>query len=171
MFMHNKRLMYTVTGAMASCLCFLLDPEGAAQSTMNVSEAQASVVQPTTARVWFLRQSDPLNGNVQAAAPMIFANGSPLGRSLAGTVFYRDVTPGAYTFTVEPYGGLPTGQADTVRLAPGTQTYLQVQWLPSWQVGYPEATWSDAPNTFGILTMSAHLAQAYIPTMTNLGQR
>jgi hypothetical protein len=67
-----------------------------------------------------------------------------------------------YTFTVEPYGGLPTGQADTVRLAPRTQTYLQVQWLPSWQVGYPEATWSDAPNTFGILTMSAHLAQAYI---------
>src|SRR3954451_3278414 len=90
MFMHNKRLMYTVTAAMASCLCFLLYPEGAAQSTMNVSEAQASVVQPTTARVWFLRQSDPLNGNVQAAAQMIFANGSPLGRSLAGTVFYRD---------------------------------------------------------------------------------
>ena len=95
----------------------------------------------------------------------------PSGVERPGTVFYRDVTPGTYTFTVEPYGGLPTGQADTVKLAPGTHTYLQVQWLPSWQVGYPEATWSDAPNTFGILTMSAHLAQAYIPTMTNLGQR
>src|SRR4051812_27377435 len=153
MFMHNKRLMCTVTAAMASCLFFLLYPEGAAQSTMNVSEAQASIVQPTTARVWFLRQSDPLNGNVQAAAPMIFANGSPLGRSLAGTVFYRDVTPGTYTFTVEPYGGLPTGQADTVRLAPGTQTYLQGQGLPSWQVCCPGATRSVCPHNFGQLTI------------------
>jgi hypothetical protein len=155
----------------ASCLCLLWYIDGAAQQTMGFPEVQTSAIQPTTARVWFLRQSNPVNGNVQAAAPMIFANGSSLGRSLAGTVFYRDVAPGTYTFTVEPYGGLPTGQADTVRLAPGTQTYLQVQWLPSWQVGYPEATWSAAPNTFGILTMPPQLAQAYIPTMTDLGPR
>src|SRR5207244_245895 len=116
-----------------------------------------------TARVWFLRQSDPVNGNVLASAPMIFADASPVGRSVAQTVFYRDFAPGTYAFTVEPYGGLPTGQTDTVQLAAGTQTYLQVQWLPSWQVGYPEGTWSAAPNTFGILTMSPATARAYIP--------
>jgi hypothetical protein len=143
----------------------------AAQPTGGVQQAQAPGLQPGAARVWILRQSDPVNGNVQAAAPMVFANGSPIGRSPAQTVFYRDMAPGTYSFTVEPYGGLPTGQADTVQLAPGTQTYLQVQWLPSWQVGYPEATWSDAPNTFGVQTMAPEVARGYLPTMTYLGQR
>ena len=40
----------------------------------------------------------------------------------------------------------------------------------SWQFGYPEATWSDKPNTFGVLTMSPELARDYIATMTYLGQ-
>jgi hypothetical protein len=102
---------------------------------------------------------------------MVFANAAPIGRSLAGAAFYHDFAPGTYTFTVEPYGGLPTTQSETVQLAPGTQTYLQVQWLPSWQLGYPEANWSTAPNTFGVLTMPPELARQYLPTMTYLGQR
>lgn len=66
---------------------------------------------------------------------------------------------------MQPYG-LPTGQADTVQLAPGTQTYLEIQWLASWEEGYPEAGWGFAPNTFGILIMSPQLAQAYLRTLT-----
>lgn len=58
----------------------------------------------------------------------------------AGTEFYRDFRPRTYSFTVEPYG-LPTGQADTVQLAPGSQTYLEIQWVSSWYQGYPEAGW------------------------------
>ena len=61
--------------------------------------------------------------------------------------------------------GLPTGAADTVYLAPGTQTHLEIEWLASWQEGYPEAGYSFAPNTFGILTMSPQLAQGYLPTL------
>jgi hypothetical protein len=117
------------------------------------------------ARVWFLRPAGSVNGNVWAAAPMIYANGAPLGDIPEGTEFYRDFRPGRYSFTVQPYG-LPTGQADTVQLAPETQTYLEIQWLASWQEGYPEAGWGFAPNTFGILTMSPQLAQAYLPTLT-----
>jgi hypothetical protein len=56
--------------------------------------------------------------------------------------------PGTYRFTVQSYG-LPTGAADTVYLASGTQTYLEIQWLASWEEGYPEAGYSFAPNTFG----------------------
>lgn len=127
--------------------------------------------QPGTARVWILRQVDAF-GAIQSAAPMVFANGAPIGRSLPGTVSYRDFTPGTYTFTVEPYGqALPTGQAYTVRLSPGSEAYLQVQWVASWQFGYPEATYSDYPNTFGIVPMSPQLAQAYMRTMNNLGAR
>ncbi|HTV46223.1 MAG TPA: DUF2846 domain-containing protein [Stellaceae bacterium] len=150
------------TPFLALCLLALVDCTGRA----TVATAAAPALQPGRARVWVLRQTDPVVGYVQAAAPMVFADGAPIGRSRAGTAFYRDFAPGTYRFTVESYGGLPTGQAETVRLAAGSETYLQVQWLASWQVGYPEAGWSFAPNTFAILTMSAQLAQAYLPTLS-----
>jgi hypothetical protein len=131
----------------------------------TAAEAQTATIAPGMARVWFLRPAGSLNGNVWAAAPMIYANGAPIGDIPAGSESYRDFRPGRYSFTVQPYG-LPTGQADTVQLAPGTQTYLEIQWLASWEEGYPEAGWGFAPNTFGILTMSPPLAQAYLPSLT-----
>jgi hypothetical protein len=136
----------------------------APQAVAAATEAQTPAIAPGLARVWFLRPAGSLNGNVWAASPMIYANSAPLGDIPAGAAFFRDFRPGTYRFTVQPYG-LPTDQADTVQLAPGTQTYLQIQWLPSWQEGYPEAGWGFAPNTFGILTMSPQLAQAYLPTL------
>lgn len=45
------------------------------------------------ARVWFLRPAGSLNGNVWAAAPIIYANGAPVGNIRAGTEFYRDFPP------------------------------------------------------------------------------
>ena len=129
------------------------------------AEPQVAALAPGMARVWFLRPTASLNGNVWAASPVIYANGASIGDIAAGAEFYRDFRPGTYRFTVQPYG-LPTGAADTVYLAPGTQTYLEIQWLASWEEGYPEAGYSFAPNTFGILTMSPQLAQAYLPTLT-----
>jgi hypothetical protein len=41
----------------------------------------------------------------------------------------------------------------------------------SWQFGYPEADFNFAPNTVAVLTTSPQLAQAYLPTLTYLGQR
>jgi hypothetical protein len=137
----------------------------APQAASAAAEAHTPATAPGMARVWFLRPTGSANGNVWAAAPLVYANGAPIGDIPAGTDFYRDFRPGTYSFTVQPYG-LPTGQADTVQLAPGTQTYLQIHWLASWEEGYPEAGWGFAPNTFGILTMSLQLAQAYLPTLT-----
>jgi hypothetical protein len=71
---------------------------------------------------------------------------------------------------VEPIG-LPTPQAASVQLAAGTQSYLQVQWVASWEFGYPEVDYSFAPNTFGVLTASPQVAEAYLPTLSYLGQR
>ena len=127
---------------------------------------QSQPVATDQARVWFLRSAGSLNGNVWAAEPEIYANGAPIGDIPVGSEFYRDLRPGTYRFTVQSYGGLPTGASDTVYLAPGTQTYLKIEWLGSWEEGYPEAGYSFAPNTFGILTMSPQLAQAYLPTLT-----
>jgi hypothetical protein len=141
----------------------------APQALVPAAQAQNLVPASGTARVWFLRTEDSANGNVFAAAPIIYANGTPVGNIPVGTEFYRDFSPGTYRFTVQSYG-LPTGQADTVSLAPGTQTYLQIQWAASWQYGYPQAGYSFAPNTFVIGTMSPQLAQAYLPTLTSRPQ-
>jgi hypothetical protein len=132
--------------------------------TAAAAEPPAPALEPGKARVWFLRPAGALNGNVWAAAPEVYANDTPVGDIAAGSKFYRDFRPGTYRFTVQSYG-LPTGAADTVYLASGTQTYLEIQWLASWQEGYPEAGYSFAPNTFGILTMSRQLARAYLPTL------
>ena len=59
----------------------------------------------------------------------------------------------------------------TLQLAAGTQTYLQAQWVASWQFGYPEADFSFASNTFAIFAMAPQVAQAYLPTLTYLGPR
>jgi hypothetical protein len=146
-------------------LCLVALASLAPEAQAAAAKAQIPPLVPGMARVWFLRPAGSLNGNVWAAAPVIYANGAPVGNIPAGTDFYRDFRPGTYSFAVQPYG-LPTGEADTVQLAAGTQTYLEVQWLASWEEGYPEAGWGFAPNTFGILTMSPQLAQAYLPALT-----
>ena len=144
----------------------------APQATVAASQAQIPALAPGAARVWFLRGWDAPSGQgfVYAAAPIVFANGAPVGGLPIGSGFFRDFSPGSYSFTVEPYG-LPTPQAAAVQLVGGTQSYLQAQWIASWEVGYPEAGWSFAPNTFAILTMSPQVAQAYLPTLAYLGQR
>ena len=154
--------------ALASLTLFDCAP----QSTATVAQAQIPAIPAGTARVWFLRGWDAPSGQnfVFAADPVVYANGASVGSLRTGTSFFRDLPPGTYTFTVQPFG-LPTPQATTLQLAAGTQTYVQAQWVASWQFGYPEADFSFAPNTFAILAMSPQVAQAYLPTLTYLGQR
>jgi len=144
----------------------------AAETTKTASQSPPPPPAPGAARVWFLRGWDAPSGQgyVYGAIPIIYANGAQLGEIPTGTEFFRDFRPGTYKFTVQPYG-LPTSQSLTAQLAAGTQTYIQVQWTASWEFGYPEADFSFAPNTFVINTMPPQVAQAYLPTLTNLGQR
>ena len=142
------------------------------QTTVALSQAQIPPIALGTARVWFFRGWDSPSGQgfVYGAAPTIYANGAPVGEMPTGSNFFRDFPPGAYSFTVEPIG-LPTPQAASIQLTAGTQSYLQVQWAASWQFGYPEVDFSFAPNTFAVLTASPQVAQAYLPTLSYLGQR
>ena len=146
-------------------LCMAAFADDGFEAPALAQQMQTPAVPPGMARVWFLRQASPVNGNVWASVPEIYANGAAIGDIPAGSKFYRDFRPGTYGFTVQPYG-LPTGQADTVQLAPGTQTYLEVQWIASWEAGYPEAGFGFGSNTFGIMTMSPQLAQADLPSLT-----
>lgn len=150
-------------------LCFVA--LAACASQVPTSQSQAPPIKPGMARVWFYRPSlTPQFGAVQAFDPMIFANEAPIAAIGAGTDFYRDFAPGTYRFTVQPLG-LPTGQATTLQLGPGTLDYLYVDWISSWTQGYPPASFSFAPNTFGILSANPQVALAYIPTLAYLGER
>ncbi|HMA73618.1 MAG TPA: hypothetical protein VKP67_19355 [Xanthobacteraceae bacterium] len=146
-------------------LGFLLLAGCAAQPAGTASQAPVAALQPNMARVWVLRQPSAPGGNVAGADPMVYANGAPLAQSAQGTVYYRDFQPGTYRFTVQPYG-TPANLVDTLQLAPGTQAYVQVQAVPNWEMG------STAGGvSFAVLTMSPQEAQAYMPTMKDLGQR
>ena len=152
--------------------CILALADCASQSKVTTAEAQIPPIPPGAARVWFFRGWDAPSGQkfVYAASPTVYANGAPVGNLPVGSDFFRDFPPGTYHFTVEPYG-LPTPQATDLHLAAGTQSYLQAQWVASWQFGYPEVDFSFAPNTFAIMSASPQVAQAYLPTLAYLGQR
>ena len=137
----------------------------APQATGTAAQAPVAALQPGLARVWVLRQPSSPGGNVAAADPMVYANGSPLARSAQGTVFFHDFPPGTYRFTVQPYG-TPANLVDTLQLAPGTQAYVQVQAVPNWELGS-----TAGGGSFAVLPMSPQEAQPYLQTMTNLGQR
>ena len=120
------------------------------------------------ARVWFLRPSSGLGTEVQGAVPTIFANGAPVGAIAANGAFYRDFAPGTYSFAVQPYG-IPTGKVDQVQLAPGSQTYLQISWAPTWEQGYDLGDHGDVGCDFFVLNMAPDLARAYLPGLTHQG--
>ena len=60
------------------------------------SYAQVAPQPPGTARVWFMRVKDPQE--LEQGDPIIYVNGSPVGRSIPGIAFYHDYPPGTYTF-------------------------------------------------------------------------
>jgi len=149
---------------MAFCVGLLVFAGCTAQPARTASQAAVPALQPDMARVWVLRQPSAPGGNVAAADPMVYANGTPLARSAQGTVFFHDFQPGTYRFTVQPYG-TPANLVDTLELSPGAQAYVQVQAVPNWEMG------SAGGASFAVLTMSPQDAQPYLQTMTNLGQR
>jgi hypothetical protein len=100
---------------------------------------------------------------------VILANGAAIGDIPPNSDSFRDFPAGSYRFTVQSYGQ-PTPQADNVQLAAGMQTYLHIEWVPTWEVGYPEGQGTDA-YTFAVLPISPELAEAYLTSLNYLGQR
>ena len=67
-----------------------------------------------------------------------------------------------------PSFGVDTGQAATVQLAAGTQTFLEVQSLRSWAGAGGDHFQRD---TLYVRAISAYWAEKYFPTLTYLGPR
>jgi hypothetical protein len=117
----------------------------------------------SVARVWFLRQYQP---SESLETPMIFINGAPLASSVPGTIFYRDLVPGTYNFTVETCG-TDVNQAATLQLAPGSSSELEIQSLQSF-------TPPDCPpktGTFYVRPVAPRFLQLYLPQLAYLGAR
>ena len=155
-----RKYQFTALAFLGFCLLPLVScaPSGSALQ----SYAPASALPPGMARVWFLRTKDPQE---QFGDPIIYANGNQVGRSVPGIAFYHDFAPGTYAFTVQSYGltaGQPI-QKDTVQLAPGTQTYLEILWGASWLEGAPGGA------TFFVRTLPPELDQAYLRMLTDKG--
>jgi hypothetical protein len=147
--------------------CFgLLGLAGCMAEQAEKSWQQASIppLQPGMARVWVLRMPSEA-GVISGADPMVFANGAPLAQSTVFTVYYHDFPPGPYRFTVQAYG-TPAHLVDNVVLAPGTDTYVQVQAIANWQLGS-----TAGGSSFAVMTMSPQEAKSYLPTMKYLGER
>jgi hypothetical protein len=158
MTMHQYRLLIPMLLGLVALAGSMPDAMAAPDT------AQASAQSPGAARVWFLRPAAS-NSYAYGAAPMIYANGTPVAEIPANAGFYRDFAPGTYRFTVQPYGS-PNKKADTVQLAPGTQTYLEVQWIPTWEEGY-----ASGRNSFFVVNMSPQIAQDWLPALNLIGQR
>src|SRR5690242_2223548 len=95
---------YRNLASIAICFGLLVLTGSASAQTERGSWASAPPLQPGMARVWVLRQPNPPNPDVAGADPMVYANGSPIAQSAPGTVFFRDLQPDTYRFTVQPYG-------------------------------------------------------------------
>jgi hypothetical protein len=156
---------YRISPPVGFCLGLLLLAGCAPPPGRTASQAAAPALQPDMARVWVLRQPSSPGGNVAAADPMVYANGAPLAQSAQGTVFFHDFPPGTYRFTVQPYG-TPANLVDTLQLAPGTESYVQVEAVPNWELGS-----TAGGGSFAVLTMSPAEAQPYFQMITNLGRR
>jgi len=145
-------------------VCFQALASCVSGPTAAAAVPQVPPVQAGMARVWFLRQFSP---GESLATPIISANGAPVYLSLPGTAFLHDFSSGTYTFTV-PSFGVDTGQAATLQLAPGTQTYLEVQSLRSWAGAGGDTFQRD---TLYVRPISAFWADKYFQYLKYLGPR
>lgn len=88
-------------------------------------------VAPDKARIYFLRDYEPYES---LSEPRIYLNGSRVGASIPGGVFYRDVVPGQYLVSVDSTG-IYWNQFKTVDLRGGATEYVKIESLRSWETG------------------------------------
>jgi len=152
-----KLVVLSLLGLCASLFSSCTPPGSGLQSY-----AQVAPQPPGTARVWFMRTRSPQE---QEGDPMIYVNGNPVGRSVAGIAFYHDYPPGTYAFTVQSFGvvGSEAVNKNIEQLAAGTQTYLEILWGASWLVG------TTGGPTYFVRTLPPALDQAYLRMLTDKG--
>ncbi len=84
------------------------------------------------ARLFFYREWE---SDEVSAEPGLYLNGKHIGVSIAGGVFYRDVSPGRYLVTVDTVGTY-WNQFKTIELRAGETDYIKIESAAGWQSGF-----------------------------------
>ena len=114
-----------------------------------------------TARVWFLHEPDATAPDA-IGAPMLFANGEPLGRSRPATAFFHDFRPGRYRFSAGSPDGSGTGV--TFQLAAGMESYLLVRAASA-------GSGAAGQGAFALSALPSQAAKQALPALADLGRR
>jgi hypothetical protein len=167
MMMSRHRPGRGATALLAGLLALVMPDAGLVFSRPAAAQPSIAAVQlppppPGLARVWFLRQYEP---GESLATPWIYINGQPLTTSQPGTIFYRDLAPGTYAFTVDTCGR-DVNQFQTLTLAPGSRIELEIQSLSSFTP--PDC---PVPETFYVRPVAPRFLQLYLPQLAYLGAR
>jgi len=146
--------------AAALFACALLALAGCAPAGPPYDSVAATIpsVPQGAARIYFYRWLEPYE--TLAATPAML-NGTPVGVTRIGTIFYRDVAPGRYTISVRSQGLYPN-QFKTVTIAAGQTMYVRIESLRTWVIcgGSVEGGSSSCGDTFTVEIIDPAVAQA-----------
>ncbi|HEV2549776.1 MAG TPA: DUF2846 domain-containing protein [Stellaceae bacterium] len=111
------------------------------------------------ARIYFYREYEPYES---LSTPNLYLNGTRVGVSGPGMVFYRDVVPGTYTISTWTQGDFQNG-SKTVVLRPGDTIYSKVESLGEWQSGGGDTNYER--DTFIVMLIDPARAQGELARM------
>lgn len=130
---------------------------GGCDTATQAMQGPVAPVPAGEARLYFYRDANAYDGTQWTTVSL---NGVPIGASGLGTVFYRDVVPGTYRIEVRSDKLYPD-QDKTVRVAPGSTTFVKVQTQPYWG----QSGWLWQGNTFLVAIVDPAIARQQISTL------
>ena len=122
-------------------------------------------VAPDRARIYFYRDYEPYESLAQAA---LYLNGVPVGVSVSGGFFYRDVVPATYALSVWTQKDFPNA-SKTVALSAGETIYAKVESFRGWEDGGGDSNF--ARDTFVVVIIDPAQAQHELATMRYVEQQ
>jgi hypothetical protein len=114
------------------------------------------------ARLFFYREWE---SDEVPSEPGLYLNGQRVGVSIAGGVFYRDVSPGRYLVTVDTVGTY-WNQFKTVDLRAGETDYIKIESAFGWQSGFE----TYEADTFVVVPVDAADGQREIAQLKYLSE-
>jgi Protein of unknown function (DUF2846) len=111
------------------------------------------------ARIYFYRDYEPYESLSQAS---LYLNGAPVGVSVSGGFFYRDMAPATYTIAAWTQKDFPNA-SKIVGLRAGDTIYAKVESFRGWEDGGGDSNF--ARDTFVVVIIDPAQAQRELATM------
>jgi len=141
---------------------FLIALAGCAAARGPLYPEMASTIPPLAAdraRIYFYRDYEPYESLSQA---YLYLNGAPIGVSVSGGFFYRDVVPATYAIAAWTQKDFPNA-SETLALRAGETIYAKVESFRGWEDGGGDSNF--ARDTFVVAIIDPAQAQRELATM------